>query len=59
MSPKRRAKKAVARLAVEDIDAVLTVEQHGGMRGKTAEALGVDIKTLAKWLSTTDDDGLA
>jgi two-component system response regulator HydG len=32
------------------------LEQHSGMRGKTAEALGVDIKTLAKWLSTADDE---
>jgi two-component system response regulator HydG len=31
------------------------LEQHGGLRGKTAEALEVDIKTLAKWLSASDE----
>lgn len=28
--------------------------QHGGLRGRTAEALGVDAKTLAKWLGPDD-----
>jgi two-component system, NtrC family, response regulator HydG len=32
------------------------LEQLGGLKGKTAEKLGVDAKTLAKWLSTSDDD---
>ena len=30
--------------------AAWALEQNGGHRGKTAEALGVDLKTLAKWL---------
>lgn len=30
--------------------------QSGGLRGKTAEKLGVDAKTLAKWLSAATDE---
>jgi len=34
--------------------AVWALEQTGGHRGRTAERLGVDAKTLAKWLATAD-----
>jgi two-component system response regulator HydG len=34
--------------------AAWALEQTGGHRGRTAERLGVDAKTLAKWLSSPD-----
>jgi two-component system response regulator HydG len=35
--------------------AVWALDQMGGHRGRTAERLGVDAKTLAKWLADADD----
>jgi two-component system response regulator HydG len=37
--------------------AVWALAQNGGHRGKTAEKLGVDPKTLRKWLGESDRDG--
>lgn len=34
--------------------AAWALEQTGGHRGRTAERLGIDAKTLAKWLAPGD-----
>jgi len=35
--------------------AAWALERFGGHKARTAEALGVDVKTLAKWLASADD----
>jgi two-component system response regulator HydG len=35
--------------------AAWALERFGGHKARTAEALGVDVKTLAKWLGSADD----
>jgi two-component system response regulator HydG len=35
--------------------AAWALERFGGHKARTAEALGVDVKTLAKWLAAADE----
>jgi two-component system, NtrC family, response regulator HydG len=47
-------------LPVRDVQrryAVWALEQLGGHRTRTAEKLGIDLKTLGKWLSETEGTG--
>jgi two-component system response regulator HydG len=37
--------------------AAWALERMGGQRGRTAEALGIDAKTLARWLRDDGDQG--
>ena len=36
--------------------AAWALERFGGHKTRTAEALGVDVKTLSKWLAAAQDD---